>query len=143
GRKLADETLATTHRRCTVQLQTTPDLDGARGDEGLLRHTLSNLLSNAVKYSADGSPVELLVQREGTDAVFIVRDRGIGIPEAEQARLFEAFHRAANAVQVPGTGLVLLIANRCVELHGCSITFESRVGTGTTFTVRLPLFAGR
>jgi len=82
-------------------------------------------------------------KREGADAVIEVQDRGIGIPEADRGRLFEAFHRATNVGQVPGTGLGLLIVKRCVDLHQGSIGFESVVGEGTTFTVRLPLFSER
>jgi len=141
GRKLVDETLSATNRKCPVQFQSVGDFTNACGDESLLRHIFSNLLSNAVKYSTNGGSVEFTVQRAGSDALFTVCDCGIGIPETDQARLFEAFHRAANVSQIPGTGLGLLIVKRCVELHGGTIAFESHVGTGTTFTVRLPLFA--
>jgi signal transduction histidine kinase len=61
-------------------------------------------------------------------------------PSADQARLFEAFHRAANVGQTPGTGLGLLIVKRCVDLHRGEIEFESVEGAGSTFVVRLPLF---
>jgi len=69
-------------------------------------------------------------------------DRGCGIPEDDQKRLFQGFHRGSNVRQIPGTGLGLLIVQRCVELQGGEIHFESIEGQGTTFTVRLPLFAG-
>jgi signal transduction histidine kinase len=141
GHKLVDETLSAMNRKCPVQFHATNDLDDASGDEALLRHIFSNLLSNAVKYSPNGGLVEFSVQRAGTDALFTVRDCGIGIPEADQAHLFEAFHRAVNVSQIPGTGLGLLIVKRCIELHGGSIKFESCVGSGTTFDVRLPLFS--
>jgi signal transduction histidine kinase len=132
--------LSAMNRKCPVVFHATDNLENASGDEVLLRHIFSNLLSNAVKYSSNGDRVEFKVQRAGTDALFTVRDHGIGIPESDQAHLFEAFHRAANVSQIPGTGLGLLIVKRCVELHGGTIAFESRVGTGTTFTVRVPLF---
>ena len=141
GNKLVDETLSAMNRKCPVQFHATDDLGDASGDEALLRHIFSNLLSNAVKYSPNGDSVEFGAQRAGSDAIFTVRDHGIGIPDADQARLFEAFHRAANVSQIPGTGLGLLIVKRCVELHGGTIAFESRVGTGTTFPVCLPLFS--
>ena len=70
-----------------------------------------------------------------------MRDRGIGIPVDDQARMFEAFQRAGNVGEVPGSGLGLLITKRCVELHGGSIGFISEAGVGTQFTVRLPVFA--
>jgi signal transduction histidine kinase len=140
GGRLADESLSATNRKCPVALAAAAGVEGAAGDEMLIRHIFSNLISNAVKYSPGGAPVEFHVYREGSSAVFSVRDRGIGIPAADQARLFEAFHRAKNVGETPGTGLGLLIVKRCVDLHHGTISFDSREGEGTTFTVRLPLF---
>ena len=65
-------------------------------------------------------------------------DEGIGIPEKDQARLFETFHRASNVGTTPGTGLGLAIVKRAVDLHDGTITFESEIDSGTTFVVRLP-----
>jgi signal transduction histidine kinase len=73
--------------------------------------------------------------------MFCVSDHGIGIPQEDQSRLFEAFHRAANVGQIQGTGLGLLIVKRCVELHRGTIRFESQEGKGTIFIVHLPLFS--
>jgi signal transduction histidine kinase len=84
--------------------------------------------------------VDFIVEREGDDAVCRMVDHGCGIPEADQKRLFQAFHRGTNVRQIPGTGLGLLIVRRCVALHGGDIGFESIEGKGTTFTIRLPLF---
>jgi signal transduction histidine kinase len=141
-RRLTDEVLSATHRQCPILLDCAA-LPTALADEGLLRHILTNLLSNAVKYSSAGSPVELRLFARDRDAVFIVRDEGLGIPAPDQERLFKAFHRGQNAGQVPGTGLGLSIVKRCVELHGGKITFQSEEGKGTTFTVTLPVFAAR
>jgi signal transduction histidine kinase len=141
--KLADESLSACHQRCPVEVRVLGSLEGSVGDESLIRHIVSNLVSNAVKYSPEGERVDVVVRREGNDAVIEVQDRGIGIPEADRGRLFEAFHRATNVGQVPGTGLGLLIVKRCVDLHQGSIRFESVVGEGTTFTVTLPLFEER
>jgi PAS domain S-box-containing protein len=140
-RKLAEEARISTADKCPVELACADDLSGALADEPLLRHILSNLLSNAVKYSAAGSPVHFSASRDGLHAVFAIRDHGVGIPAKDQQRLFEAFHRAANVTEIPGSGLGLLIAKRCVELHGGSISFTSTEGEGTEFTVRLPVFA--
>lgn len=140
GRRLIEETLVTSSNRCPVALECRGDLAGAQGDEVLIRHVLGNLLSNAVKYSPAGSAVQILMERSGPNVIFQVRDRGIGIPVVDQGRMFEAFHRAANVGQIPGSGLGLLLARRCVDLHRGSITFESREGEGTTFVVTLPLF---
>jgi signal transduction histidine kinase len=138
--KLVDEQISASRGRCPIVFTSAKLKSSARGDEGLLRHIFSNLLSNAVKYSPEGSQVDFAVERAGDEALFTVRDRGIGIPKAEAARLFTAFHRCTNVGEIPGTGLGLLIVKRCVELHGGTITFESTEGRGTTFTVRLPLF---
>lgn len=113
-------------------------------DEKLLRHILSNLLSNAIKYSPQGTTVLFELAREthqehGEVVIFRIQDRGIGIPQEDQARLFETFHRAKNVGTIPGTGLGLTIVKRSVELHGGQIAVESEVGMGTTFIVMLPL----
>jgi signal transduction histidine kinase len=140
AQKLTDESLSATNRRSPIRWQAENDLSGARADETLLRHIFSNLLSNAVKYSPENSPVEFTCRREGENAVFTVRDFGVGIPEADRPRLYEAFHRCANVSDIPGTGLGLVIVKRCVDLHGGSISFTSMLEAGTTFTVRLPLY---
>lgn len=143
SRKIVDETHSATNRRCPVRFQYEGDLNGAMADESLLRHVFSNLLANAVKYSSEGTEVNFSVKRDRAFAVFTVQDRGIGIPAADHARLFEAFHRASNVGQISGTGLGLMIVKRCVELHRGEISFVSQEGQGTSFTVRLPLFEHR
>jgi signal transduction histidine kinase len=139
-RKLSDETLSATQQRSPILLKERGSLDGARSDEALLRHIFSNLLSNAVKYSAPGTPIEFIVERQGTDAVFVVRDRGIGVPESDVKMLFQPFHRARNVGEAPGSGLGLVIVQRCVDLHGGTIKFESTEGVGTNVTVKFRLF---
>jgi signal transduction histidine kinase len=138
--RLSDETLSATQKRCPIILKENGSLDRARGDEALLRYIFGNLLSNAVKYSTVGSPVEFVAQKDGKDAVFTIRDRGIGIPEEDVKLLFQPFHRARNVGETPGTGLGLVIVQRCVDLHGGSIKLESTEGAGTCVTVRLALF---
>lgn len=139
-RRLSDETLSATQQRCPIIFKESGSLSGTYADEALLRHIFGNLLSNAVKYSHPGTPVELTTERQGTDAVFVVRDRGIGVPEADVKLLFQPFHRARNVGEAPGSGLGLVIVQRCVNLHGGSIKLESVEGVGTTVTVRLGLF---
>lgn len=138
--KLIDESLSATSRKCPVRWQGGPGLDGARADEALLRHILGNLIANAVKYSTPGGEVIVSARRQGGDLVLAVQDHGIGIPEKDRARLFEAFHRCTNVGDIPGTGLGLVIVKHCVGLHGGRIDVESQAGQGTTFTVRLPVF---
>ena len=139
-RRICEEIESATNRRCPIELRMDGPPDIAFGDESLLGHILTNLLSNAIKYSPAGQSVDFIVQREGNKSVCSVIDRGCGIPEADQKRLFQAFHRGSNVEQIPGTGLGLLIVQRCVELHGGEISFTSVEGQGTTFTVTLPLF---
>jgi len=119
-------------------------------DEKLLRHILSNLLSNAVKYSPSGTSnagrgargIALRLACDPDALTFKVIDRGIGIPETDLARMFDSFHRGANVGGIEGTGLGLAIVRECVQRHGGSISVESRVGQGSTFTVRVPAVAG-
>ncbi len=108
-------------------------------DEKLLRHVLGNLLTNALKYSPDGGKVELHARLADKVVEFDVIDHGIGIPPADQARLFESFHRASNVGSIAGTGLGLAIVKKSVDLQRGSISFNSRVGKGTRFTVSIPL----
>jgi signal transduction histidine kinase len=107
-------------------------------DPKLLRHILFNLLSNAVKYSSMDSEVTLELNYYAEETVFRIRDRGIGIPEADQPRLFEPFHRANNVGVRSGTGLGLAIVQQSVRLHGGTLRYETQEGEGTTFTVILP-----
>ena len=139
-RRLTDETYSATNRRCEIQLSVGADCVGAKADERLLRHIFINLLSNAVKYSPLGAVVEFVVTRDGADAVCKIRDKGIGIPEADREWLFQPFHRGRNVADRQGTGLGLTIVKRCVDLHGGTITLQSEVGQGTEMTVRLPVF---
>jgi PAS domain S-box-containing protein len=138
--RLVDDVLSATDRRCPIELHADGIAGEAQADEGLVRHILINLLTNAVKYSESGASVEFSVARSGDDAICVVRDRGIGIPEEDREWLFNAFQRGRNVGQRPGTGLGLVIVKRCVELHGGHISLESKTGEGTAVTVQLPLF---
>jgi PAS domain S-box-containing protein len=139
-RRIVGEAYSATDRVCPIELHA-PSLPGAaEADERLVRHIFSNLLSNAVKYSEPGSPVRLSLEAHGGEAVCTVQDAGIGIPESDMEWLFNAFHRGRNVGARPGTGLGLVVVKRCVELHGGRIKIESKVGAGTTISVRLPVF---
>ena len=110
-----------------------------RMDEKLLRLMLNNLLSNAIKYSPDGDRVIFSLICQAKQAIFQVQDFGIGIPQEEQDRLFDSFHRAGNVGSIPGTGLGMAITKRAIDLHQGTITIESQIEIGTTFTVTLPV----
>ncbi|NDV63533.1 PAS domain-containing protein [Puniceicoccales bacterium CK1056] len=107
-------------------------------DEHLLDHIFHNLIGNALKYSEVGNPVRCSASRKPEGVEIIVRDTGIGIPEADQKKLFEAFHRADNVGNRQGTGLGLNIALRAIELLDGSIEFQSKQDEGSTFLVLLP-----
>lgn len=111
-------------------------------DEKILRQILTNLLTNAIKYSPSHNLVNFSLTKNNNQILFKISDRGIGIPEADQANLFEPFNRASNVGTIAGTGLGLAIVKKCVDLHQGKINVESRAGEGTTFTVSLPFFKG-
>jgi PAS domain S-box-containing protein len=139
-RRVLDEVLSATNRRCPIQLLLGPVPEPAQADERLLGHIFTNLLSNAVKYSEPGTTVRFAVEQDGPDAVCIIRDQGIGISEEDRQHLFKAFHRGSNVGTRPGTGLGLLVVKRCADLHGGQLQLNSKLGEGTTVTVRLPVF---
>ncbi|GAC1432605.1 MAG: hypothetical protein NVSMB65_06250 [Chloroflexota bacterium] len=113
-------------------------------DAARLERVLGNLLGNAIKYSPLGGDIVLTVSCEKTEsgprAVLAVTDHGVGIPEADQAHVFERFRRGNNVVgTIAGTGIGLAAARQAVDDHGGTITIASREGEGTTVTMRLPL----
>jgi two-component system phosphate regulon sensor histidine kinase PhoR len=110
-------------------------------DPDRMRQVVDNLLSNALKYSAEGSDIDVRVAREDHHVATSVTDHGIGIPRDEIPQLFERFHRARNVSSryYGGLGLGLYIARAIVEAHGGLIAVESEEGSGSTFTMRLPL----
>jgi signal transduction histidine kinase len=108
-------------------------------DGGKLRQAILNLLSNAVKFTGRGS-VALRAWQDGGAVVFEVRDTGIGIAAEYLERIFEPFWQveASMTRTVPGTGLGLAVTRRLMTLLGGTITVQSAVGEGSTFTLRLP-----
>jgi len=99
---------------------------------------LTNLFSNCLKYSPIGSTVKFSVTTANEQAIFQTQDSGIGIPASDIDYIFEPFHRASNAGNIPGMGLGMSIVKQAVDLHGGEIFVESAIGAGTTFTVTLP-----
>jgi PAS domain S-box-containing protein len=111
------------------------------GDRAQLDRVMLNLLSNAVKFTEDGGEIECRLEVGDRDACLVVRDTGIGIPEAEQGGLFQKFFRSSSAQQraIQGTGLGLSIVAAIVAGHGGRIGVESAHLQGTTFSICLPL----
>jgi signal transduction histidine kinase len=112
-----------------------------RGDIRRLGQIVDHLISNAVKFSHDGGRVDVVLRRDGDDAVIEVADQGLGVPTAEQSRVFERFSRSSIAAEkeIPGIGLGLSISKVIAEAHGGSIAMDSTEGVGSTFSVTLPI----
>jgi PAS domain S-box-containing protein len=110
-------------------------------DQRLVEQILINLLTNAVKYSPPATTITTEICAAADHITLRVIDEGRGIPEEDQPRIFDAFHRAENAAGTEGTGLGLAIVKESVALLGGEITFDSTVGKGTIFTVNLPVQA--
>ncbi len=111
-----------------------------RADRDALSLALRNLLDNAVKYSPDCRTVQVEMVREREFLAIHVHDRGLGIPAAEQKKIFERFVRGSGSgsANIKGTGIGLALARRIVAAHGGEIRLESEPGSGSTFTILLP-----
>jgi len=109
------------------------------GEPELLRRLLINLLENAMKYTPKGGTVRLGLKRDGAKARLVVSDTGMGIPPDDLPHVFDRFYRVdrARSRRIPGTGLGLSLVEEIARMHGGSVTVESVVSQGTTFTVSL------
>jgi two-component system, OmpR family, phosphate regulon sensor histidine kinase PhoR len=116
-------------------------LPAVMGDAGLLHDVLQNLLDNAVQYTPAGGRIVVGATAKGREAVVTVSDTGIGIPLADQERIFERFYRVddARSREAGGTGLGLSIAKHIVEAHGGRLWVDSAVGRGSQFSFSVPL----
>ncbi|WP_186759172.1 cell wall metabolism sensor histidine kinase WalK [Arthrobacter alpinus] len=121
--------------RCSAE----PELWGTF-DPVRMGQALDNLVSNALKYSVHGNVVDVHGFRDGGDLVVEVADAGLGMSQGEQARLFTRFYRTgeARSSSIPGVGLGLSITKAIVEGHGGTISVASKLGVGSTFTLRIP-----
>jgi signal transduction histidine kinase len=123
-----------------LDLRVEPDVGLVRADERKVRQVIFNLVSNAVKFTPSGGRVEVSARRHDGVVEIAVADTGVGIPAADQERIFEEFQqgRAGAGGAVEGTGLGLTLSRRFVELHGGRLWVESEPGSGTTFRFTLP-----
>jgi len=110
-----------------------------RLDQNLLKNCIVNLVSNAIKYSGENTFIDFTTEINERECIITVSDNGIGIPEADQKHLFEAFFRAHNTGTIPGTGLGLNIVARYTHLMNGIINFKSEVNQGTLFTITFPI----
>lgn len=111
------------------------------GDRRQLLSAIGNLIDNAIKYSDSGTTVDVMVIAESDQVVVRVADHGIGIPTRDIDRIFERFYRVdqARSRKTGGTGLGLAIVRHAVVNHGAHVEVESRLGEGSTFTLRFPI----
>jgi two-component system phosphate regulon sensor histidine kinase PhoR len=144
-RQMIQPCLDTTHikadaKQLSLEADYDPDLPPVTGDLRSLQEILQNLLDNAVQYSTSGGHIMVKAVAQGEEIVLSVTDNGVGIPKAEQERIFERFYRVdpARSRELGGTGLGLSIAKHLAEAHGGRIQVESELGRGSTFSVFLP-----
>jgi len=125
-----------------LTLDVSDNLPDVAGDARRLQEVLQNLLDNAIQYTLPGGKIVLSADLRADDVVFTVADTGIGIPTADQPRIFERFYRvdAARSREAGGTGLGLAIAKHLIEVQGGRIWVESEVGVGSKFHFSVPLF---
>jgi GAF domain-containing protein len=131
-------------KKLAFKVELSPDLPPGLGDGRRLTQVLINLVGNAIKFTDAG---EVAIKAEANNGSFhvSVRDTGPGISAADQAKLFQEFQQADNAVtrKKGGTGLGLAISKRIIEMHGGKIWVESQPGHGSTFTFSLPVIVER
>jgi signal transduction histidine kinase len=126
-----------------IQTNIQPNLPPVLLDRDAMAQAISNLLDNAIKYSGEVKQVSITMETLGSDLSIEIADHGIGIPRAEQAKIFEKFYRVGNGLvhDVKGSGLGLSLVKHIIEAHKGSISVESEVGQGSRFTILLPLSA--
>ena len=107
-------------------------------DQNLLKNCIFNLIANAIKYSGENTFIEFNTEISDKNYIVTVKDNGIGIPETDQKHLFEAFFRAHNTGNIPGTGLGLNIVARYAALMNGTVDFKSNINQGTLFTISFP-----
>ncbi|MFZ4462973.1 MAG: PAS domain S-box protein [Bacteroidales bacterium] len=107
-------------------------------DTRLIQQVLNNLLSNAIKYSGYEPQIKVQLYLEADQVMLSIQDNGIGIPKADQSRLFEPFFRASNSKQIQGNGLGLNIVREAIRMHGGEIYFNSKENKGSTFIIHFP-----
>jgi len=136
----AVERFATQTNRHKFALSFAENFPSIQGDQRLLRQVIDNLITNAIKYSPQGGTITIGGRFSEQSVTFFVRDEGIGIPEHEQARIFERFYRVSNQAtsKAKGTGLGLYLVKMIVEAHRGTIHVKSQPQQGATFYFTLP-----
>jgi signal transduction histidine kinase len=124
-----------------VEVDVVPDLPDVMMDAPAIGQALANLVDNAIKYAGERKVVRVHAALDGGELALSVTDEGIGIPPAEQARIFEKFYRVGRSDTQGrrGSGVGLALVRHVAEAHGGRVTVESRAGEGSRFTIRLPV----
>jgi signal transduction histidine kinase len=114
-------------------------------DEEAIGQALHNILDNAVKFSPGDATIDVEVRKKDDAVEIAVRDKGIGIPENEQKKIFEKFYRGKRAASVSptGTGLGLALVRHIVDAHHGDVVIQSRPGEGTRISIILPVRGGK
>ena len=115
------------------------ELPSVLADQEAVEGAVANILGNAVKYSSEHKAIRLAVEQRGTEVVVEVADRGIGLPTGEEQRIFEKFHRGANAANTAGTGLGLSLVKSVVEAHEGRVEAANRPAGGSVFRLYFPV----
>ncbi|MES2276260.1 MAG: PAS domain-containing sensor histidine kinase [Bacteroidota bacterium] len=136
---IAEEMQVLAKQNQNIIYQHTGTKSMVRLDQNLLKNCIVNLVNNAIKYSGENSFIGFTTEINKNACIITVSDNGIGIPEADQRHLFEAFFRAHNTGTIPGTGLGLNIVARYTSLMNGTIDFKSEVNQGTLFTITFPM----
>lgn len=129
----------------TVETRIDENIPPVLADEDALRQALHNILDNAAKFSGREKNIDVAVTRQSNSVEIAVEDRGIGIPENEQKKVFEKFYRGkqASSVSPTGTGLGLTLVKHIMDAHGGDVVIRSQPGKGTCVSLILPLEKGR
>jgi two-component system phosphate regulon sensor histidine kinase PhoR len=128
-----------------IRLDAPNGLPEISGDRRRLAEVLQNLLDNAIQYTLPGGEITLSAEARSDEIIVTVSDTGIGIPKADQPRIFERFYRVdvARSREAGGTGLGLSIAKHLVEAHGGRLWVESELGQGSRFHFSVPIFSAQ
>jgi len=127
--------------KCEIVIRPANDLPAIHGDPDKLKQVFQNIIGNAVKYSPGGGTVTVWFESADEKITFHVKDQGIGIPKDQIAFIWDKFYRVDSSVtaSIEGTGLGLAITKHIVEMHGGTVGVDSEIGSGSTFSVTLPL----
>jgi two-component system, OmpR family, sensor histidine kinase KdpD len=122
-----------------IKVSATDDLPLVWVDADLIQMMISHLIENALKYSSPSSPISIGARADGNKVIIYVNDRGPGITEGEQSRIFDKFYRGKSERNLKGTGMGLAIAREIIRAHGEEIWVTSKPGEGSEFGFSLPI----